>query len=375
MSKSGRTIFLSVGDVSGDIHAANLVRALKRLDPSVRIVGIGGQRMASAGCELIEDICHKSTMFFQAMGRAFSYVGLIRRVGREIKRIEPDLFVPIDSPALNWHFCKAARKADVPITHYICPQVWAWGTWRIHKLRRLTDHVICLLPFEPDYLAARGVEGTFVGHPLFDHLPAEPSPYIGPPSDGAWRILLLPGSRSNEIQHHVPGMVATAEAVKHRYPKASFVFAAHSETDAKMIRDLGGGAFEIVPDRTHELMTQCHFALTASGTVTLEAAYFGLPMVVFYHVPRVGYLALHWLGALEHYSLVNILAGRELAPELMPWHGNPQLLIDAVLGQLDQPEKFGDISAELSALSGTLQQPMGKSTSEAAAEVILTRCG
>lgn len=364
-------IFIAAGEVSGDMHAANLIAALRRQLPAARFVGVGGPRMAEAGCELLEDIVTRSTMLLQAFAKAWQYVGLLRRVRRAMAARRPDVFVPIDSPALNWHFCRAARRAGVPVVHYICPQIWAWGAWRIRKLRKLTDHVACLLPFEPAYLAERGVRGTFVGHPLLDELPAATGPRPQPPADGAWRVLLLPGSRSGEIEHHAAAMAAAAGLIRQSHPRAEFVFAAHDARAAAQIRELAGEAIAVEVGRTRELMRTSHVALAASGTVTLEAAAMGLPMVVFYHVSRWGYRLLRWVVTTRYFCLVNIVAGRQQVRELMPWHGDVKLLADEMLKLLADPAGLDKLSNELRALADPLRMPLGKPAADATAELIV----
>ena len=366
------TVFLTAAEASGDTHAANLIRALKEKLPGVRCVGVGGPRMAAAGCEVIEDVTGHASMLLDPLKKIPFYYKLVARTTAQIARIRPNVLVPVDSPTLNWHMAKGARKCGVPVMYYIAPQVWAWAPWRIRKVRRLTDHVACILPFEQDYFRSRGVAATFVGHPLYDHVSGRTQPYPAPPTDGAWRIALVPGSRSKEIARHAPAMVQAAELIRRSAPKAEFTFAAVDDRAAGLIADAAGTSLPIETGRTLEIFQSSHLALAVSGTVTLEAAYYGLPMVIFYKGSRLlNALLGWWLIKTKHFSLVNILAGGELVPELMPWYGDVQPLADAVTAQLAAPEKLAATSAALVKLTGPLRSPSGQSASAAAADLVI----
>ena len=213
--------------------------------------------------------------------------------------VKPDIHVPVDSPALNWHLAKAAKKLDVPVMYYVAPQVWAWAPWRIKKVRRLTDHVACLLPFEEEYFNTRGVKATYVGHPLFDQLPPQRSAEDCPDLaeawlNGKWRVALLPGSRPGEIKKHTRPLLNLAEKIKKRWPEAQCTLTAVHQSAAVQIKAAAGWDDEdhsrgrlcqVAVGRTADVLAESHFAVTASGTVTLEVAHFGVPMVVFFRAP------------------------------------------------------------------------------------------
>ena len=366
------TVFLSAAEDSSDMHAANLIAALAERRPEVRFFGVGGPRMVEAGCELLADITAHASMFLDNLTKVPYYHSIIRRMGAEMSRRRAAVLVPTDSPGLNWHMAAAARRIGVPVMYYIAPQVWAWAPWRVKKVRRLTDHVACILPFEEEYFRSRGIRTTYVGHPMFDHLPARPAARASPPGDGAWRILLLPGSRVKEIHRHGAAMVRTAELVGRRYPKADFTFSVVNERSARLLVKWAGSSLPIVIGQTHRLLAESHVALATSGTVTLESAYFGVPMVTFYRIRRLSNAVLSWwLMNTRFYSLVNILAGRELVPELIPWFGRPELLADAMIAQLDDPDGLIATSRALIKLTEPLKAPLGKSASAAAADLVI----
>ncbi len=376
MSERHPTILLSAAERSGDTHAANLVRALRRRVPGARFIGIGGQAMAAAGVELLADTAAQASMGLGPVGKLGYYRRVLRQVEGAIDEAKPDVVVPVDSPALNWHVAAAARRRHRPVLYYVCPQVWAWAPWRIRKLRRNVDHVACLLPFEPDYLRQRGVPATFVGHPLLDHVPPRPDTPPEPPADGAWRVVLLPGSRQAEIERHAAGFAEAARRIRQQYPNARCSFAPTDERSAEHIRRLAGQEFPIVIGQAHAEMAASHLALAVSGTVTLETAYFGLPMVVVYRTGRLAWaLARTFLLRTPYLSLVNILAGRELVPELMPWHGDPSAIAAAALGLLADPAGLARLRADLIALTDPLKDPQGRPPSEAVAELVLATLG
>jgi lipid-A-disaccharide synthase len=339
------TIMITAADHSGDAHAAGLIEALRRRLPQARFVGMGGAQMAAAGCELLADVTRRSSMLGSSFRQVFYFLRLIRRLARAMDECCPAVHVPVDSPAANWHLARAARRRGVPVVYYIAPQVWAWAPWRVRKLRRLTDAVACILPFEPDYLRPRGVNAHYVGHPLFDGLPEEDPPDLASAArTGRWRIALVPGSRVAEIAAHAPALVTVMDRLQSLHPQAEFTFTALSEEAAGMIRHAAGRAeLPTQVGNTAGVLARAHFAVVASGTVTLEVAYFGVPMVVFYRVNRWAYrLVGSWLLRTRYLSLVNILAGRELVPELMPWYGDPELLVrraQEVLTDLDGLER------------------------------------
>jgi lipid-A-disaccharide synthase len=347
-----------------------------------RFVGIGGPRMAAAGCELLADVVAHASMGLDALKRLVYYRGLIRTVAREMARRRPAVLVPVDSPGLNWHMAAAARRLGIPVMYYVAPQVWAWAPWRIRKLRRLADHVACLLPFEQEYFRRRGVQATFVGHPMFDQLPPRSAPPPPPADAASWRIVLLPGSREKEIRRHAPAMVRAAEMIRRRYPQAACTFSVADERSAALVSDATGlplgrsdDSIAVVAGQTHRILADSHFALATSGTITLETAYFGVPMVTFYRISRLHKALFGWLMRTRYYSLVNILAERELVPELIPWYGRAESLAHAALSQLDDPARLARIRVALMALTEPLREPLGKTASAAAAELVIQTMG
>jgi len=381
-----RTIFVSVAEASGDAHAAKLINALRSRMPNARFVGVGGPEMLQAGCEpAVEglDLTGGASMLMGAVWKAGYYWRVVRNLRRVISDIKPDVHVPVDSPAMNWHLAAAAKQAGAKVCYYIAPQVWAWAPWRVKKLARLTDRVACILPFEPDWLGERGVAGKFVGHPLLEDLPPradEPADLLDAWSAGTWRVAMLPGSRPAELRNHSAALAVTAEAIRRRWPKAECTFAVGSERAAKLLESElngpGANAWPVSVGNTGNVISQSHFAVAASGTITLAAAQFGVPMVVFYRLGRLtSNLLYRALVRTKTFSLVNILAGRRLVPEMMPWYGSHKQLIDQVLDVMDDIGWLVETRGELLKLTDNLRSDNGKPASENAAEMVAELVG
>ena len=377
------TIFFSAAEASGDHHAAGLIAALRQRLPDARIIGGGGQAMAEAGCEVLVEMASKATMMAGPILRIRYYVKRVNHLRRLIREIKPDVVVPVDSPALNWHIAKAAKKASIPVMYYIAPQVWAWARHRVKKLARLTDHVACILPFEQDYLRQRHVNATFIGHPLFDELPPRRDPL--PDLDeagrtGNWQVALLPGSRPGEIASHAPAMVTVAEAISRKWPGATCTFAAVDERGANNIRKaVGDSQLPIAVGMTPEQLSESHFAVVASGTATLLTAQYGVPMVVVYRANRLTYhLVGRWILKTNFLSLANILADREIVPELMPWFGNVNALTEAVMEMMSNPQRLQEARRNLLAVTDPLDghdRPAREAAADLVIELLQQRSG
>ena len=375
------TIFLSAAEASGDEHAARLIAALRRRLPGARFVGVAGERMAAEGCEVIADLSRQASMGTGPFLRLGYYLRALRRVRRAIREIRPDVLVPVDSPAWNWHLAKTARGIGSPVVYYIAPQVWAWAPWRVRKVAALTDAVACILPFEEPYFRHRGVRAVYVGHPLLETLPArgQMPDILEAWAHGQWRVALLPGSRPGEITHHAGVLAAAAKAIRRRWPRSRCTFVVRDEASAEHLRRALGGPVpagaDIVVGRTREMLAQSHFAVAVSGTVTLEVAHFGVPMVVVY---RVGLLfrLLHrltgkWAVPTPHFALANILAGRRIVPEFMPWRGRTRQVIDMVMELMEEPGYLLEARQDLVAAVDSLGKGAGGTASDNAADLIV----
>ena len=371
------TIFFSAVEASADGHAAELIKVLKQRLPRARFIGAGGEKMAQAGCELVMDITDQASMMGGPFFKLSFFFRRIRELKKHIMELKPDVVIPVDSPALNWHVCKAARKAGSPVMYFVAPQVWAWASWRVRKLARLTDRVACILPFEEDYFRQRDVNATFVGHPLLDHIPprGQTLPDLDQASrTGRFRVALLPGSRAGEIAGQGAEIETIAKEITERWPETVCTFAAPDETAAERIRKATGGTeFEIVVGKTPEVVADSHFAIVVSGTATLLTAYYATPIVVVF---RAGWWAYHlvgwWLVRAKILSLVNILADRKIMPEVMPWFGNMDQLRTPVMEMLASRERLQQARKELLEATADLEEHrLARTASESTADLVM----
>ncbi|MBN1553437.1 MAG: hypothetical protein JXA11_01735, partial [Phycisphaerae bacterium] len=246
--------------------------------------------------------------------------------------------------------------------------------------RRLTDHVACLLPFEEAYFRDRGVKATFVGHPLFDSLPArrkaeECPDLIDAWRTGRWRVALLPGSRPGEIKGHAAGLAEIADAIRERWPEAKCTFTAVNEQAEELIRTRAGrDDLDIAAAKTEEVLAEAHFAVVASGTVTLSVAHFGVPMVILHRVGTFERVLFNLIGRrlihTKYLSLVNILAGRGIVPELMPWYGDARQLLDAVTRCMDDIGWLTTTREKLLNLTQPLPAGNGRTAAENTADIV-----
>jgi lipid-A-disaccharide synthase len=329
-------IFLSAGEPSGDLHGARVAEALRRRWPDAELYGLGGDRLAAAGVELLAHVDQLAVMgFVEVLRHLPFFVGLMRRVQDELRRRRPDLVIPIDYPGFNLRLARHARRSAVPVLYYIAPQVWAWHRSRMKRLAETTDRLAVILPFEEELFRRAGARAHFVGHPLAD-LPAP----VEPRADFLARIgvsperpvlALFPGSRPQEVGRQLGVFVAAAAHVQQRMPDVQPVIAASSAVPAR--------AYEAAAlPRTTDgwaLLHHARAALVKSGTSTLQAALAGTPLVVTYRVHPATFRLAQRLVRVPHVGLVNLVAGERIAPELLQDDATPPRLAAALLPLLD----------------------------------------
>ncbi|MCO6438884.1 MAG: lipid-A-disaccharide synthase [Phycisphaerae bacterium] len=338
-------VFISAAEPSADQHAASLIRAVHRADPAVQFAGVAGPKMRDAGCETIFDITGHSAMLLGAVrlvGRAVTYY---RRCRERFQSDPPDAVVVVDSPALHLRLARMARRLDLPVLYYIAPQLWAWGSRRISKLRRDVDELAVILPFEEAYFRERGVRATYVGHPLAEQhreRSVDSSIVARLRKDARTFVALLPGSRRHVVKEVLSGQIEVAKAISRQLPGASFGVSVASDGLAEMIsRAAEGTGIRVVMERKHyaELLEAADLVLVASGTASLEVAMRGKPMIVMYNASRMMYhLVGRWMVRTPHLSLPNILAGRRIVPEFMPYYRSTDPISAAALELLTNDE-------------------------------------
>jgi len=364
-------IFISAAEVSGDKHSARLIRQVRSDMPWITWDGLGGYAMAANNCNLLENLVDRSAMLTHVIGQLGFYRKLLARVKEHLVTNRPDLVILVDSPAWNFHIAKAAYQLQIPVLYYIAPQLWAWGQWRIKKLRRWVNHVACILPFEQQWFRDRNVSADYVGHPLFDDdLPIQAEEPRSSESRNFPTVALLAGSRGHEIESLWQPMQQIARQILLEYPDARFITAAYNDDYADKLSKQADPALAIDIRQRNIEATARHadLALVASGTATLEVAAQQCPMIVMYHVNRFyWYLARRFLLKTRYISLVNILAQKELVPEFIPFASKISAITAKALELLGDDKKCRKNQQELQDLLKPIVQP---GASEKVAEII-----
>ncbi|MHC4424198.1 MAG: lipid-A-disaccharide synthase [Planctomycetota bacterium] len=375
MPQANRTyrIFISVAEPSGDSHCAGLITALRKTGYNIDFVGVGGPKMASAGCELLETTASRAVMIYKAFRHVAHYYKLIRRITRYLKSNKVDLVIVCDSPSFNFHIAKAAKKAGIRTLFYVAPQLWAWAGWRIRKLRKYCDKLCCILPFEQDWFSQRGVDVVFVGNPLLDEVGPDFSRYRKEYADFEpknARFALMPGSRAAEIDSLWRPMQQISLRIKQKYPAATFVTVAVDDEREQVLKSSQIKDFDCRYSigSVSDTASEADFAIVASGSATLQVAAVGCPMVIMYQSSRIlWHLLGRWLVKAKYLSLVNTLANKELVPEFMPYFSSIEPIVETIEQLLDDRDKLAQLSGELIQLAG----PLGAgSASEKVAQIV-----
>ena len=376
-------ILFSTFEPSGDALAAGTMARLLRLRPALRAYALGGPRMEAAGAEVLEQTTHRGSMVLETLAQVRAHRERLARLRGWLRDHPIAALVPVDSPAGNWSICRLVRRhrPEARIVHLVAPQLWAWAPWRVRKLRRLTDRVLCLLPFEPAWFEGRGVPATFVGHPVFDPSCHPPAPGGSDLPGGHPRLALLPGSRRGEVRRNWPTMLGAFVRLRLAYPAVQGVVAALDDRVEEMIREItarrGGGAgwpdgLAMASGRTPEVLDWCDLALVASGTVTLQLAQRRRPMVAMYNVSPLSLVAMGWMVTASTYTLPNLVSewaglGR-VAPELVPHFGRVGPVVRAVRELLEDPAAMERQGAGLARVAAAFE---GRQFSEESARQLL----
>jgi lipid-A-disaccharide synthase len=343
-----RAILFTAFEPSGDDHASGVVAELRARHPELAIFAWGGPKMERAGATIVERTGDDAVMGLPGLAKIREHQRINVRIEEWLRTNPVAVHVPVDSPAANFPICAITRASGARVVHLVAPQIWAWGRWRIHKLRRLTDLVLCLLPFEEGFFTNRRVPARFIGHMLFDKvLDTEELDRRGAAfGDGPQRIAMMPGSRPDELNRHLELMLRAFEAIRAKHPQTVGVVAATTPRVADHLRELATQrlgrwpeAVQIVAQDTDAVIRWCTLALVKSGTVTLQVAKQNRPMVVFYSKSNpVLYFLAKTILSTKHFSLPNVLAHRRVVPEFIPHYGGPEPIVDAAVRLIEDPE-------------------------------------
>jgi len=375
-----KTVLISAGDASGELHAAALALELRRRQPGLRILGLGGPAMEKAGVELVVSQRELAVGgLFEVLRDLGRIVSAWRRMVRALAESKPDLVILVDSPDFNLPLAKRAKRAGVPVLYYVSPQVWAWRRGRIRRIAKRVDRLAVIFPFEPAVYAGTGLAVDFVGHPLVDRL----APLASAEDRAALRralgldearplVLLLPGSRRNEVRTTLPLQLEAAAALHARDPRVGFAVAVAPSIERAAI-DEGIRATKlpalldlaVLEGRTHEAIRAADVALAKPGTGTLEIALLGTPLVVTARVNRLTAFLIRRLVRVSSYTMPNLIAGRAVVPEFLQEDADPVRIADALLALLAGPAR----ATQLAGLAGVREALGAGGAARRAAEI------
>lgn len=371
-------ILIVTGEASGDLHGANLAKAITAIDPTAKLVGIGGTAMRAAGVSLVPGVPQLDVMGLIGLSAVRAMLQRISAIRRVLKAEQWDLVVLIDNPGLNFHFARVARAAGRRVLYYIAPQVWAWRPGRMKWIQRRVNHVVVILPFEPELYRRANVRCTFVGHPLLDAVAPhydrvelrrrfgldETAPVVG----------LLPGSRQHEVEMLLPVLLEAASKLLASAPRTQFVLAQASSIGDNQLQSLlsqHSVPVRVVQDQASEVMAAADILWVASGTATLQAAVVGTPMILLYKTTWLTYRLARWLINVPWIGLVNLVAGRSVVPELIQEEATAERLCQEAQRLMNDKSAYHGMQDALREVRQSLGEP---GASHRAAQVVLAEC-
>jgi len=371
-------ILIVAGEASGDLHGAHLAKAIAAQDASAQLVGIGGPGMRAAGVTMIPGVPQLDLVGLVGLSAVRAIIQRVLAVRRVLKAEPWDLVVFIDNPGLNMRLARLAKAAGRRVLYYIAPQIWAWRPGRMKWIQERIDHIVVILPFEPDLYRRAGVRCTFVGHPLLDSVAPqydrtalrrqfdldESAPVIG----------LFPGSRVAEIRMLLPVLLESAAMLLKRDPKTQFILAQASSIDDNLLQDYLRGspvAVRVVKEQASEAMAVSDLLLVASGTATLQAAVVGTPMILLYKTTLLTYWIAWCVIRVKWIGLVNLVAGRTVVPELIQHEATAERLYQEACRLLNDQRAYNEMKSGLLQVRQSLG---GAGASFRAAQVVLAEC-
>jgi lipid-A-disaccharide synthase len=356
-----RKILVSAGEASGDLYAALVVEELRRLEPNAEFFGGTGPRLRAAGVRTVVDAASLAVVgLFEVVHHIPRIYGEYRKLVAAAEKERPDLAILTDSPDFHLRVARKLHRQGVPVVYLVAPQAWAWRKGRLREMRRTLKHLLCIFPFEEEFFRREGVPATYIGHPLAGlvrpaltrgeffkkhRLPA-----------GRRIVVVLPGSRRGEAARHLPALAEAADRL-YREHAVNILLPASVTTGADFFRErLGNSPIRVIEGESWDAMAYADLALAASGTVTVEAALLGTPMVTFYKVAPVSWMAGKFLVNVPFYSMVNLIAGRSVVPELMQGQMSGESLAREANRLLSNQAAREEMKAGLAAVREKLSQ-------------------
>ncbi len=317
---------ISAGEASGDLHAANLVKALHQLDSSIKVTGMGSDKLREVGVNLLVDCADIAVVgIVEVLAKYRQIKQALNILADDIRKNPPDLLILVDYQEFNFRLAKIARPLGVKVLFYISPQVWAWRPHRVHTIGKLIDMMAVLFPFEEKFYRNANVPVTFVGHPLVDETRPNKTPdacyteYSLSPDKQI--IGLFPGSRKGEIKRVLPVLLDASELIQKKHPNAQFILPVASTLSVEFVqpylKNHSHLDIRVIKDRSYNIMQICNAIMTASGTATLEIALMGIPNAIVYRIAPLSYFILKRMITIDNIGLVNIVAEKNIVREFI----------------------------------------------------------
>lgn len=374
---SSKKIMLVAGEVSGDLHGAHLVEAIQKIAPEIEFFGVGGEHLKKRGMRLLHHVHSLSVVgISEALRKLRAALKMLQELRETMEREKPDLLILIDYPEFNLRLAKIAQQKKIPVLYYISPQIWAWRSGRIKSIAKRVRKMIVFFSFELPLYQAAGVDVQWVGHPLLDIVKPtlsreEALEQFGIDSEQK-TIALLPGSRLEEVIRLLPPMLTASAYLQMEIPKLQFILPLAQGISVTDLYPLLRDTFvpvTVVNGYNYDVMALSDLIITASGTATLEAAILGKPMVIVYKVSRLSYWVGRALIRVKHIGLVNLIAGRQIAKELIQDEVDPKKIAKEALRLLKDPVLYAKTIEALAEVRQTLGEP---GAADRAARIVLS---
>jgi lipid-A-disaccharide synthase len=373
-------ILIVAGEASGDLHAAHLVEAIKKIRPDTAFLGLGGERLKAQGVEICYDIVSLAVVgLFEVLKNLKKFKGIFDGLLREVDSRKPDLAILVDYPGFNLRLAGELKKRGIPVIYYISPQVWAWGQGRIATIKRLVDLMLVVFAFEEKLYKEHGVRAAFVGHPLLDivkpSLRKEETLQKAGLNAQKFTFALLPGSREKEVRVLLPIMLDTARLLFREKPDSQFLILRSPNVAEDLFRRICASyqlPVGIVSDMTYDGLKASDFALVASGTATLETALMGVPMVILYKISFFTWAYLRNAIKIPYIGLVNVIRNKKVVAEFIQYGAKPGKIADYILSVVSDAGAGERIKKDLRDTVGLLGE---KGASERAARQVVDFLG
>lgn len=357
------SVMIAAGEVSGDLHGAALAAAFHELDPEVNIFGTGGVRMKQVGVELISETTHLSSVgLIEAIRFLPSLSKLYTQLERVIEERRPKAVVLIDNQGFNLQLAKLAKKKSIPTLYYFAPQIWLWGSWKAKKIAGLITHVIATLKPEEEAYKQVGAKVSFVGHPFIDTvhptLPREEIYQLFGLDPRRPVIGLLPGSRYQEVRNHLPILMEVVNKIRKQREDIQFILPiADPFYREKIIAQVSTLPVTIIESKIYDAFSICDLLITSSGIATMEAACLGIPMIIIYRTSYLTYFLGRLLLKLPYVGMPNIIAQRQILPELLQGKANPEKISALALSILSDQKQREKMREDMAGVVEMLGQP------------------